>query len=53
MKAARDNFCPAPECYSSFQTVDGLHDHIDTKHGGKSLNRLRKEADEYYGGNND
>jgi len=46
--AAQDNFCPAPECGAVFYTTEGLHDHIDKKHDGKSIYQLRKEADEYY-----
>jgi len=45
--AAWDVFCPAPECtsVSAFGTVEGLRDHLEEKHDGKSLRQLRKEAD--------
>lgn len=40
-QAARNVFCPADGCEAAFRTTDGLHDHIDRIHGGKSLDELR------------
>lgn len=40
MKAAQDNFCPAAGCTASFRTMDGLHDHIEDRHPGETINSL-------------
>lgn len=47
-EAAQDNPCPAPECHEWFYTMDGLWDHIEREHGGKSLHELRQESERFY-----